>query len=56
MKIVKVERRKLNRDLLEFLGPRLGGLWAENLQLFRAKKEAKLFRLCSQWRKFEHVC
>ena len=51
-----IERRKYNRQLMEFLGPKLGALWAKNLRLFRAKKEAKLFRLCSDLKKFAHVC
>lgn len=47
----RIDRRKHNRDLIAFLGENLGGLWVRNMELYFAKKEAKLFRMCMEWEK-----
>lgn len=49
---MRIERRKHNRALMDFLGESLGRLWKKNLEIFAQKKSIKLFRQCEEWKKF----
>lgn len=40
-----IERREYNRELVEFLGEKLGKLWVKNVRLHRERKQARIFRL-----------
>ena len=52
---MRTERRTFNRALLEFMGPKMADLIVKNYHLLKAKKEAKIYRMVSEMRKFEHV-
>lgn len=43
-----IERREFNRELVEFLGPKMGNLYIKNVRLHREKQQARIFRLCMQ--------
>lgn len=41
-----MERREYNRELVEFLGPKLGSFYLKNLRLHRTLQQARILRLC----------
>lgn len=43
-----IERREFNRELVEFLGRKLGKLWVTNVRLHRSLKQARVFRVCME--------
>jgi hypothetical protein len=42
---MRVERREYSRELVEFLGRKLGKLWIKNVRLHRKLKQAKIYRI-----------